>query len=109
MLPEAPFKILLPFGGSRRGVVRRRPAVAPSGGDLHLRCDACGSTDFTVHVRPLVGLVQGAARVTVLACSVCGRLHRLDDAGRVGGSLTFDRTRDARHRERINHRHDEPA
>ena len=97
MLTEFSHKITFPWGQDRL-VTKRRRAVYPSNGDVHMRCGGCGTTDFTVHLK--VGQMD-SARVTNLACSLCGKEFRLNSEGEVGGSLTME-TADARKREEIN-------
>ena len=101
MLPEFPHKILFPWGQDRL-VKRRRRAVYASNGDVHMRCGKCGSTDFTAHVKP--GQL-GAAKLTNLICSLCGKIFPFNDKGETGGTLTAE-TANARKRELINERPD---
>ena len=101
MLTEFSHKIIFPDGQDRL-VKRRRRAVYPSNGDLHMRCGGCGTTDFTAHVKP--GLA-GAAKLTNLVCSLCGKVFPFNDKGETGGTLTIE-TADARKRELINERPD---
>ncbi len=101
MLPEFSHKIIFPWGQDRT-VMRRRRTVYPSNGDVHMRCGKCGSTDFTAHVKP--GQL-GAAKLTTLACSTCGKLFPFNDKGETGGTLTAE-SADARKREDINARPD---
>ena len=101
MLPEFSCKIIFPWGQDRT-VTRRRRHVACGKGDVHLRCGRCGGTDFTAHVRP--GQL-GVAKITNLACSVCGKVFPFNAHGETGGSLKFE-TADARQRENINRRPD---
>ncbi|MHA2063794.1 MAG: hypothetical protein ACXABY_05345 [Candidatus Thorarchaeota archaeon] len=84
--------------------VRHGRHTMPSKGELSMRCGYCGSTDFTVHLKPL-GL--GAARVTTVVCSICSKKFPFNDQGITGGSLKIESTRGYKHREAINGRHDE--
>ncbi len=101
MLPEWSHKIIFPWGQDRL-VKRRRPTVYARKGDMHMRCGRCGATDFTAHVQP--GLM-GTAKLTTLACSLCGKTFPFNDKGETGGTLTFEKA-DARKREEINARPD---
>ena len=101
MLPEFPHKIIFPWGQDRL-VTKRRRAVYPSNGDVHMRCGNCGTTDFTAHLKP--GQL-GAAKLTNLVCSLCGKIFPFNDKGETGGTLTLE-TADARKREQINERPD---
>ncbi len=101
MLPEFSYKIIFPWGQDRL-VKRRRRTVYPSNGDLHMRCGGCGTTDFTAHVK--VGQL-GAAKLTTLVCSLCGKTFPFNDKGETGGTITIE-TADARKRELINERPD---
>ncbi len=101
MLPEFSHKIIHAWGGGRT-VMKRRRAVYPSNGDVHMRCGGCGSTDFTAHVKP--GHL-GAAKLTTLSCSTCGKLFPFNNIGETGGSLKAEQA-DARKREEINMRPD---
>ena len=97
MLPEFSHKIIFPDGLDRL-VKQRRRAVYPSNGDVHMRCGNCGTTDFTAHLKS--GLL-GAAKLTNLVCSLCGKIFPFNDKGETGGTLTAE-TADARKREEIN-------
>lgn len=97
MLTEFSHKIIFPWGQDR-WVKQRRRAVYPSNGDVHMRCGNCGTTDFTVHVK--VGQM-GAAKVTILACSLCGKTFPINEKAETGGSLTMG-SADSRKREQIN-------
>ncbi len=97
MLTEFPHKILFPWGQDRLAMKRRR-AVYPSNGDTHMRCGGCGTTDFTAHVKPTS---FGAAKLTNLICSLCGKIFPFNDKGETGGTLTAE-TANARKREEIN-------
>ena len=101
MLPEFSHKITFPWGQDRL-VMRRRRTVYPSNGDGHMRCGRCGSTDFTNHLK--VGLL-GAAKLTNVVCSVCGKIFPVNAKGEVGGTLRQE-TANARKRELINERCD---
>ncbi len=101
MLTEFSHKIIFPDGRDRL-VTRRRRAVYASGKDVHMRCGGCGATDFTVHVRPGE---MGAAKVTNVICSVCGKVFPLNDRSELGGTLNAE-TADSRKREEINERID---
>ena len=101
MLPEFSHKIIFPWGQDR-WVKKRRRTVAASNNDVHMRCGECGSTDFTAHLKP--GQL-GAAKLTTLICSLCGKLFPFNDKGETGGTMTFE-TADARKRELINERPD---
>ena len=97
MLTEFPHKIVFPWGQDRLVTMRRR-AVYPSKGEFTMRCGRCGSTDFTPLVKPRQ---LGAAKLTTLVCSPCGKLFPLNDKSELGGTLTPE-TADARKRELIN-------
>ncbi len=101
MLTEFSHKVIFPDGQDRL-VMKRRRAVYPDNGDVHMRCGNCGTTDFTAHVKP--GLA-GSAKLTLLACSLCGKTFRFNDKGETGGSYTID-SANARKRELINERPD---
>lgn len=101
MLPEWSHKIIFPWGQDRL-VKRRRRTVYPSNGDVHMRCGTCGTTDFTAHVK--TGQL-GVAKLTMLACSLCGKTFPFNDKGETGGTLTME-TANARKREEINERPD---
>ena len=101
MLTEISHKIIFPNGQDRL-VMRRRRAVYASGDDVHMRCGKCGTTDFTAHLKP--GQL-GAAKLTNLICSLCGKIFPFNDKGETGGTLTLE-TADARKRELINERPD---
>lgn len=100
-LPEFSHKILMPWGQDRV-VMKRRRAVYAQRGEMHMRCGACGATDFTAHLKP--GKL-GAAKLTNLICSVCGKVFPFNNNGETGGTLTFEKA-DARKREEINARPD---
>ena len=99
MLTEFSHKVLFAWGQDRL-MMKRRRSVYPSNGDVHMRCGGCGTTDFTVHLK--VDQMD-SARVTNLACSLCGKEFRLNSKGELGGTLTME-TADARKRELINER-----
>ena len=101
MLPEWSHKIIFPWGQDRL-VMKRRRTVYPNNGDVHMRCGKCGATDFTAHlkVRSL-----GAAKLTNLVCSLCGKVFPFNDQGETGGTITIEKA-DARKREAINERSD---
>ena len=101
MLTERSHKIIFPDGQDRL-VMRRRRAVYASNGDLHMRCGKCGTTDFTAHVKP--GKL-GAAKLTNLICSLCGKIFPFNDKGETGGTILIEKA-DARKRELINERPD---
>ena len=101
MLTEFSHKIIFPDGRDRL-VKKRRRAVYPSNGDVHMRCGGCGTTDFTAHLKP--GQL-GAAKLTNLICSLCGKIFPFNDKGETGGTLTIEMA-DARKRELINERPD---
>ncbi len=101
MLPEFSHKIMFPWGQSRL-VKRRRRTVYPQNDDVHMRCGECGATDFTAHLKP--GKL-GAAKLTNLICSLCGKIFPFNNKGETGGTLTIE-TADARKRESINERPD---
>ncbi len=101
MLPEISHKIIFPDGQDRL-VMRRRRAVYARNNDLHMRCGRCGDTDFTAHVKPGK---MGAAKLTNLICSRCGKVFTFNDKGETGGTLTLEKA-DARKREAINERSD---
>lgn len=101
MLPEFSHKIIFPWGQDRL-VKKRRRTVYPSNGDLHMRCGKCGTTDFTAHLKP--GKL-GAAKLTNLICSLCGKVFPFNDKGETGGTITIEKA-DARKRELINERPD---
>lgn len=101
MLTEFSHKIIFPNGQDRL-VMKRRRAVYPSNGDVHMRCGNCGKTDFTAHLKP--GKL-GAAKLTNLICSLCGKIFPFNDKGETGGTLTME-TANARKREQINERPD---
>lgn len=102
MLPEFSHKIMFPWGQDRLVKMKRRRSVLPSHGDVHMRCGECGSTDFTAHLKPAR---LGAAKLTWLVCSVCGKTFPFDNEGQTGGTLTLSKA-DARKREAINERPD---
>ena len=102
MLPEFSHKIIFPWGQDRLVKTRRRPTVYLKDGDKHMRCGRCGTTDFTAHVKPSE---LGVAKLTTLACSLCGKTFPFNDKGETGGTLTIE-TADARKREEINERPD---
>ena len=101
MLPEFSHTVIFPWGQDRL-VKRRRRAVYPSNGDLHMRCGKCGTTDFTAHLKPTQ---LGAAKLTNLICSLCGKIFPFNDQGEIGGTITIEKA-DARKREAINERPD---
>jgi hypothetical protein len=101
MLTEFSHKVIFPNGQDRL-VKQRRRAVYPSNGDVHMRCGNCGMTDFTAHLKP--GQL-GAAKLTNLICSLCGKIFPFNDKGETGGTLTAE-TANARKRESINERPD---
>lgn len=101
MLPEFSHKIVFPWGQDRL-VTKRRRTVYASKGDVHMRCGKCGTTDFTAHLKP--GKL-GAAKLTNLICSLCGKIFPFNDKGETGGTLTLEKA-DARKREAINERPD---
>lgn len=103
MLTEFSHLIKFPWGQDRKVLkTLRRRAVYPSNGDLHMRCGVCGSTDFTAHVKPTA---FGAAKLTNLVCSLCGKIFPFDDKGQTGGTLHIENA-NARKREAINARSD---
>lgn len=102
MLPEFSHKILFPWGQDRMVKQKRRRAVYTRNSDKHMRCGDCGSTDFTAHVKP--GEL-GAAKLTNLICSLCGKIFPFNSKGETGGTMTFE-TANARKREMINERSD---
>lgn len=101
MLPEWSHKIIFPWGQDRL-VKRRRRTVYPDHGDVHMRCGQCGATDFTAHLHVTK---LGAAKLTMLHCSVCGKGFPFNDKGETGGTLKMG-TANARKREEINARPD---
>ena len=101
MLPEFSHKIVFPWGQDRL-VTKRRRTVYPSNDDVHMRCGDCGATDFTAHLKP--GQL-GAAKLTNLICSTCGKIFPFNSKGETGGTLTMEKA-DARKRESINARFD---
>ena len=102
-LPEFSHKIQFPWGQDRKVMrTKRRPAVYASKGEVFMRCGGCGSTDFTVFLKPGK---MGAAKLTNLSCSLCGKLFPFNDNGETGGTLTMEKA-DARKREEINARPD---
>ncbi len=101
MLTEWSHKVFFPWGQDR-WVKKRKRAIYPSGGDLHMRCGGCGSTDFTAHVKPTQ---FGAAKLTNLICNLCGKIFPFNSKGETGGTLTLEAA-DARKREEINERPD---
>ena len=101
MLPEWSHKIIFPWGQDRLVKQRRRTAYL-TGDDVHMRCGNCGTTDFTVHLKPGN---NGAAKLTKLYCSLCGKRFPFNDKGETGGTLTLEKA-DARKREDINARPD---
>ena len=101
MLPEFSHKIMFPWGQNRM-ITKRRKTVYADGGDVHMRCGGCGTTDFTAHLKPNL---TGSGRLTKLICSLCGKTFLFNDKGETGGTWTFERA-DARKRELINERPD---
>lgn len=100
-LTESPHKIIFPDGRDRL-VMKRRRAVYPSNGDLHMRCGNCGTTDFTAHLK--LGEF-GVGKITNLICSLCGKTFPFNDKGETGGTILIEQA-DARKREEINERPD---
>lgn len=101
MLTEFSHKIIFPWGQDRL-VKKRRRAVYAKRGEMHMRCGGCGTTDFTVHLKP--GQLD-AAKITNLICTLCGKVFKLDNDGQIGGTLKLEKA-DARKREEINARPD---
>ncbi len=101
MLPEFSHKVIFPWGQDRL-VMKRRRTVYAKDGEMHMRCGKCGTTDFTAHLKP--GQL-GAAKLTKLICSLCGKTFPFNDKGETGGTITLEKA-DARKRELINERPD---
>lgn len=102
-LPTVPHKIILPNGQDKL-IKRRVRAVIPNKNEVTLRCNKCGSTDFTVIGKP--DEKTGILRIAAAVCSVCASVSQFNDKGQIGGVLKLEKLNGIKHREAINDRPD---